>query len=150
METYLSANWYRPGASDFDGYAELYAELAEYFPQATGVVIAGDLNIHHKRWLKYSREDSRVGAEMKTLCDCHGYEFVREPIRYAYLLDLVCIDIVGIPAIALPSIADHASVLVRLLMPEIKEVKIALAISTQFIYKLALILRTLKMWKVTT
>ena len=49
IETILIANWYRPGASEFNGFADLYAELAEYFMQATGVVILGDLNIHHKR-----------------------------------------------------------------------------------------------------
>ena len=57
IESIWTANWYRPGASEFDGFSELYAELGEYFPQATGVVIMGNLNIHHKRWLKYSRED---------------------------------------------------------------------------------------------
>ena len=124
IETILIANWYRPGASEFDGFSELYAELGEFFSQATGVVIMGDLNIHHKRWLKYSREDSRIGAEMKTLCDFHGlFQIVREPTRYAYLLDLVCTDIVGASATVLPSIADHAGVKVRLPIPEVKETK---------------------------
>jgi len=53
VETYLLANWYRPGASEFDGFSSLYSELAEYFPQISGVVIVGDLNIHHKRWLRF-------------------------------------------------------------------------------------------------
>ena len=33
VETYLLANWYRLGASEFDGFSSLYSELAEYFPQ---------------------------------------------------------------------------------------------------------------------
>ena len=124
IETILIANWYRPGASEFNGFAELYSELAEYFMQATGVVIMGDLNIHHKRWLKHSREDSKIGAEMKTLCDFHGlFQIVREPTRNEYLLDLVCTDIVGASATVLPYIADHAAVQVRLHIPEIKETK---------------------------
>jgi len=57
VETYLLANWYRAGASELDGFSSLYSELAEYFPQISGVVIVGDLNIHHKRWLRFSRED---------------------------------------------------------------------------------------------
>ena len=48
---------------------------------------------------------------------------MRESTRYAYLLDLVCTDMVGASATVLPSIADHAGVLVRLPIPEVKETR---------------------------
>ena len=31
VETVLLANWYRPGATDHDGFVRLHAEVAEYF-----------------------------------------------------------------------------------------------------------------------
>ena len=45
IETFLIANWYRPGASTHDGFVRLYAEVSEHFQQCSGILIAGDLNI---------------------------------------------------------------------------------------------------------
>ena len=119
----LNTNWYRPGASEFDGFSNLYSELAEYFPQVSGVGIIGDLNIHHKRWLRFSNDNSRVGAEMKVLCDFHGLsQIVREPTRKEYLLDLAITDIVGAKAEPIAYIADHKSIQMKLPIPEIKEI----------------------------
>ena len=47
-EAFLIANWYRPGASVHDGFARLHQEVAEYFQECSGVLIVGDLNVHHK------------------------------------------------------------------------------------------------------
>ena len=54
IETVLLGNWYRPGSSEYDGHAELYEELTTYFVQVSGILLIGDLNSHHKRWLQYS------------------------------------------------------------------------------------------------
>ena len=64
VETVLVANWYRPGSSDFDGFSVLYSEMAEYYPQVSDIVIVGDLSMHHNRWLHFSREVTRIGAEI--------------------------------------------------------------------------------------
>ena len=126
IETILVGNWYRPGSSEHDGFTCLYAELAEYFAQVTGVLLVGDLNIHHRRWLHHSNDNTRIGAEMKALCDYHGmFQVVREPTRNEYLLDLACTDIAGSKATMLPKIADHNAVRVDLPIPEIKEVSIS-------------------------
>ena len=53
IETILLANWYRPGASDFDDFSDLYSEISEYFTQLSAVLLIGDLNIHHQRWLYF-------------------------------------------------------------------------------------------------
>ena len=60
VETILFANWYRPGATaiDHDGFQNLYAEVGEYFQEMSGIFIAGDLNVHHKRWLRYSNDNT--------------------------------------------------------------------------------------------
>ena len=82
----------------------------------------GDLNIHHKRWLQFSREDSSIGTEMKNYCDFHGMrQLVRKPTRNEYLLDLVLSNIQGISVKVMPYIADHKSLLCRLPFREILE-----------------------------
>ena len=122
LETILIGNWYRPGASHFDGFTSLYSEMGEFFPQVSGVVLVGDLNIHHIRWLKYSRENSLIGSEMKIFCDFHGlFQIVKEPTRNDYLLDLAITDIVGAKVHVLPQIADHNAVKIVLPYPDIKE-----------------------------
>jgi hypothetical protein len=122
IETVLLANWYRPGATEHDEFVGLYSEVAEYFQECSGVLIAGDLNIHHKKWLRYSNDNTVVGADLKSFCDFHGMsQLVREPTRYEYLLDLVCTDIYKSTVTVLPRIADHNSLLVKLPIPEVLE-----------------------------
>ena len=103
----------------------LYEELGEFFNQVSGKVLVGDLNIHHQRWLKYSRENTIIGAEMKTLCDFHGLtQLVKEPTRKEYLLDLAITDIGGSIIKVLPCIADHNALLVKIPRPAIEEEEI--------------------------
>ena len=80
-------NWYRPGASECDSYQALDEELHKHASDATGVVLTGDLNIHHARWLRYSNGNSVEGAELKVFADNLGLlQLVREPTREQYLL----------------------------------------------------------------
>ena len=46
-ETILLANWYRPGSSTHDGFTKLHAEISQYYPEVSGVLALGDLNVHH-------------------------------------------------------------------------------------------------------
>ena len=125
IDTILLANWYRPGASVHDGFSTLYSEMAEYFQGVTGVVLVGDLNIHHKRWLRYSNDDTRIGSEMQAFCDFHGLlQHVKEPARKEYLLDLAMTDIPGASATTLAYIADHKGVRLNLPIAEVKEVAV--------------------------
>ena len=125
VDTILLANWYRPGASVWDGFTDLYSELGEYFSQVSGVAIVGDLNIYHKKWLRFSPSDTRIGAEMKALCDFHGlFQVVRQPTHDDYLLDLAITDVVGSTAEVLPRIADHNAVKLNLSLPEVTDVAV--------------------------
>ena len=111
--------------SSFDGFSSLYDELEKFFNQVSGIILVGDLNIHHRRWLKFSRESTNIGAEMKTLCDFHGLiQMVKEPTRNDYLLDLVITDIGGSVAKVLPKIADHNAVLVKVPKLAVKELEV--------------------------
>ena len=126
IETISLANWYRHGASDSDDISDLYSEISEYFTQVSGVLLIGDLNIHHQRWLHFSNANTHIGSQLKTFCDFHGmHQLVHEPTRGEYLLDLVLTDVVGATVKILPSIADHKGVLVQLPMSAINEIEIS-------------------------
>lgn len=82
----------------------------------------GDLNIHHKKWLRFSNADTTMGTELKTFCDFHGcFQIVREPNRKEYLLNLAITDIPKSTATVLQFIAERRAVLVKLPLPEVLE-----------------------------
>ena len=66
---------------------------------------------------------TRIGSEMKMLCDFHGVaQLVKEPTRQEYLLDLAISNIAGAKASVLTYIADHKAVRIDVPIPVIKEV----------------------------
>ena len=83
--------------------------------------MAGDLNIHHARWLRFSNGNSRQGADLKILCDNLGLQqMTKEPTRQQYLLDLSLTDIPGTKVKVGCYIADHKFQVAHLPMPEIE------------------------------
>jgi len=124
METILLANWYRSPSSGHDGFASLYSEVAQYFYEVTGTLVMGDMNVHHKKWLRFSNDNTQIGTDLKTFCDFHGlFQLVREPTRKEYLLDLALTDLPKSSAEVLPLIADHKGVLVKLPLPAFLEMQ---------------------------
>jgi len=61
IDTILVGNWYRPGSTVHDNFSTLYTELGEYFAQVSGIILVGDLNIHHQRWLRFSNANTTIG-----------------------------------------------------------------------------------------
>ena len=107
-EVLLLGNWYRPGATLHDGFECLTAELAKHTEDATGIILTGDLNIHHARWLRHSNGNSIQGADLRVVCENFGLQqLVQEPTCYEYLLDLFLTDVAGSKVRVGPSIADH-------------------------------------------
>ena len=100
VDTILFGNWYRPGASVWDGFSDLHEEMGQYFSQVAGFALAGDLNIHHRQWLRFFNDDTRIGPEIKAFCDFHGmFQVVRQPTRYdpvseqiQYMMNLAITD----------------------------------------------------------
>ena len=122
LETILLINWYRSPSVINDNFDQLYKEMSSFFHEASGVLMIGDLNIHHKKWLRFSNADTTIGTELKTFCDFHGlFQIVREPTRKNYLLDLAITDIPKSTADVLSLIADHSAVLAKLPIPEVLE-----------------------------
>ena len=126
METILVANWYRPPASDHDKFERLYAEVAKYYQEVTGVFISGDLNIHHSKWLRFSNGNTGIGQDLQDFCQYYGLaQLVREPTREKYLLDLALTDVANCSSTVLPYIADHKMVMSQLPLPEILETSVS-------------------------
>ena len=100
----------------------MHEEIATLYPGVSGVLIAGDMNIHHKRWLRFSNANSQIGIDRKNTCDYFGlWQCVHESTRNEYLLDLVLTDIQKTAICVLPYIADHKGVLIKLPCQEILE-----------------------------
>ena len=124
-EVLLVGIWYRPGATIHDGYAALQEEIAEHSSDATGMILAGDLNIHHAKWLRHSNGNSVQGADLRALCDNLGLQqIVREPTRQQYLLDLYLTDVAGTKTQFGPYIADHRFLLASVPLPEVTAIHI--------------------------
>ena len=81
-------------------------EWAEVANDAIGTILVGDLNIHHKKWLKYSNRNSAEGELLYKFCSDHGMQqVVWKATRGDYLLDLVITDIDDVKTNVLPKIA---------------------------------------------
>ena len=74
--------------------------------ECRGLCCAGDPNVHHRKWLKYSNRESLEGQELSAVCKVGLTQLIREPTRGRHLLDLVVRSFPGVP----PLIADHKPV----------------------------------------
>jgi len=119
---YLVGAWYRPPqAGEIESIDSLFCEYEKLSMEAVGTVIVGDMNVHQRRWLHFSAQDSVEGRVLWDRCRDHGLlQMVKEPTRGDHLLDLVLTDIHGMTCEVLPPIADHKLVLAKfaLTMPK--------------------------------
>jgi exonuclease III len=106
----LVCAWYRPPVcGEVDSIVTLAQEWREHRENAIGSIIVGDVNCHHRDWLKWSSQGvSSEGKALRSMCARGGLQqIVNEPTRGVNLLDLVLTDIEGTKAVVLPKIADH-------------------------------------------
>ena len=136
----LLGTWYRPPSpGDTSSVERMAAEYAKHSPNVLGTLLVGDLNTHHKTWLKHSSSVSREGRALFDFCCVAGFEErVRKPTRGNNLLDLVLTDLhTDVQCKVLPQLAyryctesgeqkfsDHHPVLteVQLELPTVREV----------------------------
>ena len=106
----LIGNWYRaPDARDFS-IRTLTEKLSKLrVDLAIGVILAGDVNIHHRKWLRHSRENSAIGELLWNISREEGLkQLVSDPTRGNYLLDIVLADVGEMLKVSvLSSLADH-------------------------------------------
>ena len=116
---YLIGVWYRPPEpGEVESIKELRKEWNDLSRDAIGTIIVGDINVHHKTWLRRSARNSAEGEELhKFALDAGMQQLVRGATRNQYLLDLVISDVEGLRCEVLSKIADHALVLARMNLP---------------------------------
>lgn len=113
----LLALWYRPPAyGEISSILALRVELEKYRSSAIGTIIAGDMNVHNRPWLRHSRGNTPEGRELFNVCTGSSLvECVQQPTRGPYLLDLVLSDLDHlITAEVAAGVSDHSLVFCRL------------------------------------
>ena len=106
--------WYRPPAyGELSSILALKSELALHMDGCMGVVLVGDMNVHHSGWLRHSKGITPEGRCLHKICLEHGLvEHTLEPTRGKYLLDLTLSDIPDtIQSFVRPGVSDHQIVL---------------------------------------
>ena len=78
---YVIGCWYRPPApGEVDSIRSFKEEAQSHATNAVGCVLLGDLNIHHRKWLKYSNRNSLERQELCAVCKELGLtQLVNEP-----------------------------------------------------------------------
>ena len=106
--------WYRPPAyGEVDSIYSLKTEYEQFSVDCIGSIIIGDMNVHHKTWLKYSNGITLEGRALFDVCFRYGlHQCVQSPTRGSYLLDLVLTNVEALlKTKVLPKVADHNLVL---------------------------------------
>ena len=121
---FLIGVWYRPPeAGEAATIESLEKEWTVLNPKVLGTIIIGDINIHHRKWLRYFNRNSAEGERLKAFCDSAGLrQLVKEPTRGEYLFDLLFTDLDELRYRSSPKIADHSVLLGTLPLPVPQEV----------------------------
>ena len=116
-------NWYLPPGDSLEEIESLRQELDDVASIAESVILTGDLNVHHKSWLRFSSRDSSRGKLLKEVCSSYGLvQLVDQSTRGEYLLDLVLCDSPATVQVQVRSkIADHNCILVK--VPDVVETR---------------------------
>ena len=111
-------NWYRPGAGGEEQIASLAEDLVEIRDDVIGIIIMGDCNVHHRKWLRHSNANSSEGDLLHRIRDDLGLkQCVKSPTRGDYLLDLVLCDMEHCKAEVVAPIADHCGIVAKVSLP---------------------------------
>ena len=100
----------------------LREELENLKEEYLGTVLVGDLNVHSKRWLKFSTGETPEGTALQELCADFGFvEKVKKPTRKENLLDLVLTNLEDAKCTVEPRVADHNLVVASFSLPVPRE-----------------------------
>ena len=104
----LCGVWYRPPCSgEIDSIRGCEEEFRKLSEDTIATILVGDMNVHHRRWLRHSSGITMEGKSLFQFCLRSGLkQLVKKPTRGDNLLDLVISDLDGRITV-LPQIADH-------------------------------------------
>ena len=123
---FLIGLWYRPPGHETETCSTLAEELDLHRETALGTIVMGDMNVHNRRWLRYSAGQSAEGERLYQICASRGLrQIVTEPTRGENLLDLALTDCGDLTETAVHyAITDHRAVEVtlQLKLPRVEEV----------------------------
>ena len=75
----LIGNWYRPPGKNCNSINMLQSEIERLRDDCVGVILLGDINIHHTRWLRFSNRNTELGERLWEVCKDLGLkQIVRE------------------------------------------------------------------------
>ena len=115
--SFLVGNWYRPPDDDGSSMQNLGSELERLREDCVGVILIGDVNIHHRRWLRHSSQgNTPLGERLWSICRENSLkQVVTKPTRGDNLLDLVLTDVSALLKVqVLPELSDHRIVSIDL------------------------------------
>ena len=86
------------------------SELAALVENHVGTIVMGDLNIQHRKWLRFLNANTPGGRALQQICeDASLQQLVKAPTRKEYLLDLILSDLEALSSVeVLAAIADHS------------------------------------------
>ena len=114
------ALWYRrPDPGEVTSIKSLELEFQRFAADTVGTILLGDVNVHEPTWLRYSDGTTPEGRELHGCCSERGLQqYVREPTRGEYLLDLAISDLGPLMRVKIVAgIADHSGVLCAVACP---------------------------------
>ena len=116
---FLIGVWYRPPEPGETGTIKsLEDEWGMHSKESLGTILVGDMNVHHRSWLRHSSRNSVEGEALRTFCDSVGLrQIVKVPTRGEHLLDLLITDLDETKCKVIPKIADHSGLLATLPLP---------------------------------
>ena len=108
--------WYRPPRyNETNSITSFAEEWSVHSVSGIGTVVTGDLNVHHKEWLRFSRTTTPEGRALYDVClRCGFNEKVGKPTRGSYLLDLVLTDMDCVTARVDALLSDHCMTIAQL------------------------------------
>ena len=91
-------------------------EIQRLRTEVVGIILVGDANVHHKRWLRHSNDNTQLGERLWHISQDNGLkQLVKKPTRGQYLLDLVLTDVPELVTVTvLPELSDHRIVCIDL------------------------------------
>ena len=114
---YLLGAWYRaPSAQVDDSLTSLQSEMDIHGASALGILLVGDMNVHHSRWLGSCSTTAAGEALRGIAADCSLMQLVRGATHeHGNRLDLVLTSMPDIAtAVVGQRVTDHNMILTRL------------------------------------